>query len=218
MRQKKLLHDSRIGTTNLLVEKMQINPPKTFVSASAVGIYPSNTDAPVTEFNELSDDSIVSFPQKLVRDWERAARGEFLGLTEQPYKTTIIRIGFVVGPQQNGVKELLLPFKLGLGGRIGRGTQPFPWIDESDLCEMFYQAAFGKCTGGIINGINPHVPQQIQFARAFAAALHRPAWFPLPSFLVRDIQSFDSMLVLVIDCYSLVVLVVPRHDSFVFVL
>ena len=175
---------------------MQLNPPKRFVSASAVGIYPVNTKEDVSEFTELPDEVIVTYPQKLVRDWERAARGELVGVSHQPYTTTIIRIGFVIGPKQNGVKELLLPFKLGLGGRIGRGTQPFPWIDEEDLCEMFYQAAFGPCNGGVINGVHPHVPKQIEFAKAFASALYRPAWFPLPAFIVRLIFGERSQLIL----------------------
>jgi len=108
----KPIYTSRIDTTRSLIKAMEKNPPKTFIQASAVGIYPSNTDEIYHEKSILPDYEKMNFPQKLVYDWEQEA---LTSNTINNLKTTILRIPFVLGPHQNGVKALKLPFNFGIG-------------------------------------------------------------------------------------------------------
>lgn len=181
---KRELRNSRIEITKLLVEKMQTNQPKAFVSASATGIYPVDTDQEFDEFSQIPNNPDMPFPQKLCVDWEEVV---FEAKQKLPNThVSVIRVSVVLGPQQNAIKSMIWPFKLGLGGPIGSGQQYFPWIHEEDLAKQFYQAAIHPETSPeIINGVAPEVITQSQFARAFAGALNRPAFMPMPGFVLR---------------------------------
>jgi uncharacterized protein len=174
---------------------MKDNPPAAFVSASATGIYPVDTGEEFDEFSEIRDDGPMSFPQKLCHDWEATI---LEGKKVLPNcKISIIRVSLVVGPEQNGIKAMLLPFKWGLGGPIAGGQQYFPWIHEEDLAKQFYRAAMHPETSAeIINGVAPEAITQGQFASAFGGALYRPAFIPAPGFALRLILQERAELVI----------------------
>eukprot|EP00012_Vannella_robusta_P000928 CAMPEP_0206188590 /NCGR_PEP_ID=MMETSP0166-20121206/3656_1 /ASSEMBLY_ACC=CAM_ASM_000260 /TAXON_ID=95228 /ORGANISM="Vannella robusta, Strain DIVA3 518/3/11/1/6" /LENGTH=265 /DNA_ID=CAMNT_0053604329 /DNA_START=126 /DNA_END=923 /DNA_ORIENTATION=- len=183
------VYTSRIDTTRDLVEAMKKNPPKTFVSASAVGIYPTNTEEVLDENSQLLDYNDMNFAQRLVYDWEQEAK-KATDIT----RTTLVRISFVLGASQNGVAALKLPFGLGIG-RIGTGKQPFPWIHEIDLAGILFHAAIDPdATSGVVNAVAPQQITQEQFATVFNRATKRLLSFPLPAVFLKPLGEKSSLL------------------------
>lgn len=93
--------------------------------------------------------------------------------------------GVVLGRSGGMVQQLFLPFFLGLGGPVGSGTQPMPWIHLSDIVGLFEHAMTNEAVSGPMNGVAPQIVSNAQFAKAFASALWRPAIFPLPAPLLN---------------------------------
>ena len=184
------VYSSRINTTRTLCEAMKKNPPLSFVSASAVGIYETNTEKELDEKSQLLPYEKMNFPQQLVYDWEQEAKK-----APSNVKTTLVRVGFVVGPDQNGIKAMTLPLGIVGIGRMGSGKQPFPWIHEEDLCEMMFHAALDpNSTGGIINGVAPQIITQEQFSIVFNRAIGTRFNIPVPGALLKLIGEKSTLL------------------------
>jgi uncharacterized protein (TIGR01777 family) len=167
---KKILFNSRIETTKKLVNAINQSNIKYFISTSAIGIYPDNT--PCDEYcKTLTND----FLGNLAKTWEKEAKK-----SNKP--TTIIRLGVVLG-NGGALKEMLLPFKLGLGGIIGNGDMKMSWIDIEDLMRI-YKFIIDKQLTGIVNATSPNPVTNKEFTKTFAKILNRPAILKIPKFLL----------------------------------
>jgi len=177
--QKRRIRDSRVKGTRNLVEGMRMaaSPPKIFISGSAVGFYGDRGDEILNE----SSDPGAGFLSDVCLDWEaEAARARELGV-----RVAFVRTGVALS-SSGGVLEKMLPiFKLGLGGRLGRGRHWFPWIHIDDIAGVFRHALMTTAVDGPINGVAPGVVTNEEFTRELAAALNRPVFFPVPEFALR---------------------------------
>lgn len=171
---------SRVNTTRSLADAIIKAPfkPKVFISISGVGIYePSQT----TEYNEGSHGESFDFLSKLCQEWESAAKlPAHLGVRQ-----VIVRSGVILGRNGGMIKQLFLPFYLGLGGPVGRGDQYMPWIHIHDVANLLLFAIENDSVHGVLNGVAPQIVTNRQFARAFGQALWRPALIPIPEFVLN---------------------------------
>lgn len=178
-RNKKEIYESRVLTAENLVRAIKILPPgkrpQRVISASAVGVYmPGHTHS------ETSQDFNTGFLGRVVTHWEAT----WNNLPEN-IPLTIFRIAVVLGKESATIKKMLLPFKSGLGGRIGNGKQPFPFVHENDVASAFTWAAESPGSNGVYNLAAPHLITNAEFTRAFAQTLHRPAILPVPPLALR---------------------------------
>ncbi len=181
---KNLLYSSRIGTTRQLVKAMKrtYTKPKLFISTSAVGIY-SNQDQYDEENYKYGDDFLAN----LCKDWEyEASKASELGI-----RTVIFRFGIVMG-QGGALSKMLLPFKLGLGGTIGDGTQAFSFVHIEDLKKAFVFTITNENTEGVYNMTSPIPTTNLGLTKALGKSLRRPTFLPVPSFVLDLIFSEGS--------------------------
>ena len=175
---KKTLVDSRIGVTRRLVEAISVMPdkPEFFLSTSAVGYYAA--DHRHTEESHVQADDFLGH---LTRDWEKEAAGAAtLGL-----RTIIFRLGVVLGPGSGALKQMLPPFRLGLGGTIGHGGQAFSWIHLDDLLAAYLAAVTDQTWEGVYNLTAPEPTTNAVLTHTLGAALSRPTCFSVPEFILR---------------------------------
>jgi uncharacterized protein (TIGR01777 family) len=173
------LAESRIRLTERLVDAIVSGSktPRVLVSGSAVGYYGDRGDEVLTEDSAPADD----FLAKLCQDWERAAlRAEAAGV-----RVVLLRTGIVLGRDGGALSKLLTPFRLGLGGPIGSGRQYMPWIHLHDHVEIVATALSDARYSGPINATSPSPVTNKVFAKALGRALHRPAFAPLPGFVLK---------------------------------
>ena len=164
---------SRVDGTRRVIDAMRANPPRVFVSASAVGYYGSRGDELLTESSSPADD----FLGRICREWEREARkAEEFGV-----RVVCLRNGVVLG-NGGALKKMLLPFKLGIGGKIGDGKQWMAWIHLEDTVGLIEFAISSLTMRGAVNATAPNPVTNTEFTRELASALHRPAILPVPQF------------------------------------
>lgn len=178
-KQKEKLLNSRVKITKNLIELFfrLKNKPEIFISASAIGFYGSH-DAEI-----LNEDSKPNneFTHQLCQSWENEARkAEDFGI-----RTCITRFGVVLGKNGGSIKKLEIPFKLGLGGRIGDGSQYFSWVHIDDVILGILFLVNGKNHSGIFNLTAPQAVTNSQFTKALGKALQRPTIFPMPALMVK---------------------------------
>lgn len=176
---KKEIYDSRIQTTENLARAFQIlfpeERPAKVISASAIGIY-----TPGKTHTEASFDFDDGFLGDVVKDWEQS----WNGLPEE-VQLTLFRIAVVLGKESATIKKLLLPFKLGIGGKIGSGKQPFPFVHETDVARAFLWAVENDTAAGVFNLAAPQEITNAGFTRALAKKMKRPAIIPVPPFALK---------------------------------
>lgn len=178
---KKRIYDSRVEGTRRLISaiSMQAQRPSVLVCASAVGIYGSRGDEILTEKSAPGS----GFLPHVVVDWEASARtAEALGI-----RVISLRFGVVLG-HGGALAKLLTPFRLGAGGRLGSGRQWMSWIHIDDVVSLILLAlenATGAPLQGAVNATSPQPVTNAEFTRILAAALHRPAFFPVPAFALK---------------------------------
>jgi uncharacterized protein (TIGR01777 family) len=176
---KRSIRESRVNGTRALVAAMRENPPRVLVSASAVGYYGSRGDEILTEISEAGSD----FLAQICQEWEREAReAQKLGI-----RVALLRFGMVLGGEGGALPRMLPPFKLGVGGRLGSGSQWMPWIHIADLCDLILFAIRESAVSGALNATSPNPVTNADFTRALAGVLHRPALFPVPAFALKTI-------------------------------
>jgi len=182
---------SRVQTTRYLaeaIEKAEVKP-EVFVSMSGVGYYPTGSD---THFTEDSPGGDSDYLTRLAADWEEAASlPPELGVRGVTY-----RCGVVIGRGSGMIQQLILPYWLGLGGPVGRGTQPMPWIHLHDAAGLLEHCIVCTKVRGPLNAVAPHLVTNAAFSKAFAGALGRPAFIPLPAFAVNLIFNGDRAALL----------------------
>jgi len=178
-RRKQLLRSSRVDFTRSLVQALgrQPRPPKVLVSASAVGYFGDRGDEILTDQSSPGSD----FLARLARDWEEEA----LHAQEFGMRVVILRFGVVLTAGGGALKRMLLPFRLGLGGRLGSGRQWFAWLTLPEAVRMIRQAIENPSWQGAYNAVAPNPVTNAEFTRSLARALGRPALFPAPAFALR---------------------------------
>lgn len=152
-------------------------PPKVFVSASAIGWYGNRNDDEITEESKVGQ----GFLSQVCQQWEKAVDPA----REKGIRCVHPRIGIVLTPKGGALKKMLLPFQLGLGGPVGSGQQWMSWISLDDLIDLLYFSIQNPQVDGVINATAPNPVRNRDFGFALGKALSRPAYMPLPSFVVR---------------------------------
>lgn len=178
---KRTFVDSRIDTTRRLVDffAAQSQRPRVLVSGSAIGWYGARGDEPLTE--DASAGAPDEFTVQLCRAWEsEAQRAEALGV-----RVCRVRTGIVLERDGGSLAQMLLPFRLGLGGPIGGGRQWISWIHREDLVSLLSWLLTTPAASGVYNGTAPQPVIQRDFAKALGRALHRPAVMPMPAPVLR---------------------------------
>lgn len=176
---KKRIRDSRVLGTRHLVDAIARldRRPRVLVSASAVGFYGSRGDEILDERAAPGDD----FLARVCVEWEKEAeRARDLGV-----RVVTPRFGIVLGATGGALRQMLTPFKLGLGGRLGDGTQWMPWIHVDDVVGILVHAANLLQATGPVNAVSPNPVRNEEFTRTLASVLHRPAVLPAPAAVLR---------------------------------
>lgn len=176
---KQEIRDSRVkGTLHLAsaIAKAQ-NRPQLFICSSAIGYYGNRGDEVV---NEQSSPGKGFLPE-VCQEWESAARPAI----DAGIRTVLMRTGIVLSPKGGALGKMLLPFKLGLGGRIGDGRQWMSWIDVQDMIGAIHHILKNDLLHGAVNMVAPRPVTNAEFTRTLASVLSRPAVLPMPAFAVQ---------------------------------
>jgi uncharacterized protein (TIGR01777 family) len=169
---KKILYSSRIDTTKKIVKIINQSDKDIYlISTSAIGIYEDNIEQDEDNFTYAN-----SFLSKICQDWESEAR-------ESKGKVAIFRFGVILGIG-GALKKMLTPFKLGVGGKIADGRQPFSYIHIEDLARA-YEFAIKDRLEGTFNLVTPHPVTNSIFTKALGKILNRPTIIPLPETILK---------------------------------
>ena len=173
---KEALRSSRIETTRQVVEAIKAagEKPGVLISGSAVGYYGSQVERESTEAAPAGDD----FLAQLCADWEAEAEGAGV-------RTVRARIGIVMSTEGGALPRLLMPFKLGMGGPIGRGRAWWSWIHLDDVVGAIVYALEQNHVEGAINLTAPNPVRNSEFSSALGRALKRPALMPVPPMALK---------------------------------
>ena len=176
---KELLRTSRIDTTRALVNtlaKMSARP-RVLVSASATGYYGDQGDELLTEESKAGTDFLAG----LAQEWEAEARkAGALGI-----RVVLARFGIILAKQGGALPKMMLPFKLGAGGKLGSGKQWMSWVTLEDVVGILRFALENSSVRSVVNVVAPEPLQNAEFTKVLAKAMHRPALFPAPGFALR---------------------------------
>lgn len=176
---KRLILDSRVvGTRNLVAGIAALQQrPRVLVAASAVGIYGDRGDEVLDESSSAGHDFLAS----VCEAWEREAlQAEALGV-----RVVSLRIGIVLARGGGALARMATPFRLGVGGRIGDGTQWMPWVHIDDVVGLLLHASAQPQLHGAINAVAPEAVTNAEFTRSLGRALHRPTLVPVPRTMLR---------------------------------
>lgn len=178
---KKKIYESRaVGTkflADLLAEAQ--NPPKFFISASAVGFYGNRGEEVLTEESSAGN----SFLSTVCKAWEEAARA----LEEKGIRVASLRFGMVLGPNGGALEKMLPIYRLGLGGSLGSGRQWLSWIHLEDLVRAVAHVIEQDSLKGPINFVSNQPIRQGDFAKTLAELIARPHFFKVPACLLKAV-------------------------------
>jgi len=175
---KRDIRESRVAGTRNLVQGISklTRKPQVLVCASAIGYYGSRGDEVLAESAAPGSDYL----SEVCVAWEKEARSaEALGM-----RVVRVRTGVVLDARGGALPRMLPPFRMGVGGKLGSGKHWMSWIHLDDLAALF-QFALVKPVSGAVNGVAPNPVTNAEFTRTLAAAVHRPAIFPVPGFALR---------------------------------
>jgi uncharacterized protein (TIGR01777 family) len=176
---KQEIRRSRIEATRALVEAIAAAEPRpgVLVNASAVGYYGDRGDAPLDENAAPGHD----FLARVCVDWEgEARRAEALGV-----RVVRLRFGIVLAPDGGALSAMLLPFRAGVGGRLGSGRQWVSWIYRDDVVGLIRDALANDAYAGAVNVTSPNPVTNADFTRALGRAVRRPTLLPVPGLALR---------------------------------
>lgn len=168
------IRDSRVIGTRHLVAGLQAAKVGALVCASATGFYGDRGDEELTEASPAGNDFLAG----VCREWEAEA-------AKSGVRTVSIRIGIVLGPDGGALNKMLLPFKLGVGGRLGSGRQWMSWIHLDDLAALLLLAAEKDSYTGVYLGTGPTPATNLEFTKTLGKVLGRWTIFPLPRGLLQ---------------------------------
>jgi uncharacterized protein (TIGR01777 family) len=170
---------SRVDSTQRLAGVLAglQKPPKVFLVASAIGIYGDRGDEVLGEPSEPG----TGFLAELCQQWEAAAAPA----VQAGIRVVHLRFGVVLGPGQGALKQMLPPFRLGLGARLGSGRQWMSWVGLADVVAAILFALERPDVSGALNVTAPNPVTNAEFTRVLGRQLHRPAFLTVPAFALR---------------------------------
>ena len=176
---KQLLRSSRVDTTRALVQalaKMSARP-RVLVSASATGYYGNRGDETLTEASAPG----IDFLSGIAKEWEsEALKAEAIGI-----RVVRARFGVILSKRGGALPQMMPPFQFGVGGKISTGKQWMSWITLDDVVAVLRSAIENANITGPLNVVSPQPVTNVAFTKILAAAMHRPALFPAPAFVLR---------------------------------
>ena len=176
---KRRIRDSRVDGTALLAATIagRLPKPRALINASAVGIYGDRGDEELDEASASGGGFLAS----VCREWEAAtAPAAAAGV-----RVAMLRTGVVLSKAGGALPKLALPFRFGVGGRVGSGRQWTSWITLDDMVRGLLHIIDDDALAGPINLTAPNPVRNEELARALGHALHRPARVPVPAFAIR---------------------------------
>ncbi|MCP9851083.1 TIGR01777 family oxidoreductase [Cyanobium sp. Morenito 9A2] len=189
--QRQLLLDSRVRTTELLVEAIKVAgaTPAVLVNGSAVGYYGTDGSRRFVEGSAAGRDVLG----RLCVAWEAAADR---ALSAGVGRLVKLRIGIVVGPDGGALGKMLPVFRAGFGGPIGSGRQWMSWIQRTDLCRLVATALEDSGYTGVYNAVAPQPVSMAAFASSLGKVLGRPSLLPVPGPLLQLLLGEGAQVVL----------------------
>jgi uncharacterized protein (TIGR01777 family) len=177
-RRKALIRDSRVHSTRAVVTAIRAasRPPAVFISGSAMGIYGSQGDQPLTEDSPPGSDFLAT----VCVEWEREALAA-TALT----RVVLVRTGLALGRSGGALPQIALPFYFFAGGPIGSGRQYMSWIHRDDWVEMVRWALSNPAVSGPLNATAPNPVTNREFAQTLGRVLRRPSFMPTPALPLR---------------------------------
>ncbi|HXM97052.1 MAG TPA: TIGR01777 family oxidoreductase [Candidatus Dormibacteraeota bacterium] len=176
---KEVLRSSRVNTTRAMVAALaKMNArPRVLISASATGIYGDRGDELLTEESQPGE----NFLAELARDWEaEALKAEAMGI-----RVVRARFGIILARNGGALPKMMLPFRFGLGGKLGTGEQWMSWITLQDVTSMLRFALENTAVTGAVNVVSPQPMRNAEFTKALGSAMRRPAALSAPAFALR---------------------------------
>ncbi len=187
---KKRIRESRVKGTRLLGDALAnlASPPKSLISASAIGYYGNRGDEVLTEGSAPGDD----FLSEVCVEWEKATALA----TEKGIRVVNTRFGIILDANGGALAKMLPPFRMGIGGRIGSGKQWMSWIALDDVVGAIKFALTNETLSGPVNFVAPNPVRNSEFTKTLGKALSRPTLFPIPAFGVRLVfgEMADALL------------------------
>jgi uncharacterized protein len=176
---KRRIRESRVKGTRLLGDALAnlARPPKTLISASAIGYYGDRDDELLTEASGPGNDFLAG----VCVEWERATELA----TEKGIRVVNTRFGIILDAKGGALAKMLPPFRMGIGGRIGSGKQWMSWIALNDVVAGLKYVLTNETLRGPVNFVAPNPVTNAEFTKTFGKVLSRPTLFPIPAFGVR---------------------------------
>ena len=176
---KTKIRESRVvGTRNLAQALAQAkNKPQVFVCSSAIGYYGDRGEEVLNERSAPGQ----GFLSDVCCEWERATQPA----ANAGIRTVQIRTGVVLSPKGGALGKMLMPFKLGVGGRVGNGRQWMSWIDVQDMVGAIHHILKTDLLHGPVNMVAPKPVTNAEFTKTLGSVLSRPAILPMPAFAVK---------------------------------
>ena len=176
---KRAIRESRVKGTTLLSEALaQLSrPPSVFICASAIGYYGNRGDELLTEQSAPGEDFLSS----VCVEWENATKPA----TEKGIRTINARFGVILDPDGGALAQMLTPFRMGIGGRVGSGKQWMSWIALGDVVNGLKFLISDKSVHGPVNFVAPNPVTNAEFTKTLGRVLSRPTLFPVPGFGAR---------------------------------
>ena len=173
------IRDSRIDGTRLLASAMAklTQKPKVFICASAIGFYGDRGEEVLTESSGLGS----GFLADVCNAWEAACAPA----RDAGVRVVNMRIGVVLSKSGGALAKMLLPFKMGVGGKIGNGKQWMSWIELHDLVRAIQHSINTESISGPVNAVSPEPVTNREYTKALGRQLSRPTILPLPAFGAR---------------------------------
>jgi uncharacterized protein (TIGR01777 family) len=179
-RRRRIL-DSRVDSTRSIAEALRAAPvsdrPSTFVCSSAVGFYGSRGEEILDETSAPGS----GFLSVVCRQWEETAAS----VASEDLRVVSLRTGIVLARSGGALPLMALPFRFGLGGRMGKGTQWVSWIQIDDLVGLIRAILEDDGFQGPVNAVSPNPVRNDELTVALAQTLRRPALLPVPEFALR---------------------------------
>ncbi len=178
-KKKEKIRNSRIeGTRRLCEHILKLpNPPSVFVCASAIGFY---GDRGMEFLNEGSPRGSGFLPDVCV-GWEEATES----VSKAGIRVVNVRFGIVLSKDGGALAKMLTPFKMGMGGKIGSGTQYMSWVAMDDVTDAIYHTLVTDSLKGPVNVTAPNPVTNKEFTNTLGKVLNRPAVMPMPAFAAR---------------------------------
>ena len=197
---KQRIRESRVRATKNLVDGMlaATPSPRTLVSQAAIGIYGDRGEAIVDESTAAGP----GFLSQLVVEWEAEARRAEAG----GVRVVVFRTGLVLDPKGGLLKQLVPPFKFGVGGPLAGGDFYMPWIHRDDEVGLILWALDNAAVSGTLNATAPRPVTNREFSKSLGKALHRPSLIPAPRFAIRALRG-EELTEQIVGSYR----VIPRR-------